>query len=138
MKKSTTITINDTTVTFRPLTVREVYNADLMPPEDPALFPLYLALESDYPLVMLSADCEPAILLDGVESDILEAFRQANPFLLKPLQVGLREQKNKTLAALFSGQFAESSNEDTSEHGTTPLQSLNGQQKKPRKPMPQK
>lgn len=120
MKKTATITINETTVIFRPLTVREVYDADLMPPNDPALFPLYLALESDYPLVILSADCDPGILLDGVESEILEAFRRANPFLLKPLQMGLREQKNKTLAALFSGLSAVSSNEATQEHGITP------------------
>ena len=120
MKKTATITINDTTVTFRPLTVREVYEADLMPPEEAELFPLYLALESDYPLVLLSADCDPALLLDGVESEILEAFRRANPFLLKPLQMGLREQKNKTLAALFSGLSAVSSNEATQEHGITP------------------
>lgn len=120
MKKTATITINDTMVTFRPLTVREVYEADLMPPEDPALFPLYLALESDYSLVLLSADCEPAVLLDGIESDILEAFRRANPFLLKPLQVALREQKNKTLAALFSGLSAVSSAPDMQDAGTTP------------------
>ena len=91
-----------------------------MPPDDPALFPLYLAFESDYPLVILSADCEPLTLLDGVESEIMEAFRKANPFLLKPLQVGLREQKNKTLANLFSGQSADLFNAAMPEPGTTP------------------
>lgn len=120
MKKTATITINDTTVTFRPLTVREVYDADLMPPEDPALFPLYLALESDYPLVLLSIDCDPKVLLDGVETEIQEAFRRANPFLQKPLQVAQREQKNKTLAVLFSGLSAALSSVGTPEDGSTP------------------
>lgn len=120
MKKTATITINDTTVTFRPLTVREVYDADLMPPEDSDLFPLYLALESDYPLVLLSADCDPSLLLDGVESEILEAFRKANPFLLKPLQMALRDQKNKTLAVLFSGLSAVSPAQGIQDAGVTP------------------
>jgi hypothetical protein len=114
------MTINDTTVTFRPLTIKEIYNADLTPPDDPDQWPLYLAFESEYPLILLSADCEPSLLLDAVETDVQEAFRKANPFMLKPLQVALREQKNKTLASLFSGQFAGLSGLAMPEPGTTP------------------
>lgn len=116
----TTLQIGETLVTFRPLTIKEVYNADLMPPEDPDMWPLYLAFESEFPLVLLSADCAPELLLDGVESEVLEAFRKANPFLLKPLQMATRDQRNKALASLFSGQSANLFNVATQERGTTP------------------
>lgn len=124
-----TITINETLVTFRPLTVREVYEADLMPPNDPALFPLYLTFESDYPLITKSADCAPELLLDAIESDVQEAFRKANPFVMKPLQVALREQKNKTLASLFSEQSANLLEEATPTPGATPSKNSDGRQK---------
>ena len=126
-----TLTINDTLVTFRPLTVREVYEAELLPPSDVALFPLYLAYESDYPLILKSVDCDPALLLDGVESEVQEAFRKANPFVMKPLQVALREQRNKILASLFSEPSAALSAEAMPTPGATPSKNSAGHQKRP-------
>lgn len=116
----TTLQIGETLVTFRPLTIKEVYNADLMPPEAPDMWPLYLAFESEFPLVLLSADCAPELLLDGVESEVLEAFRKANPFVEKPLFKELRGLKNQIIEKTFSGQSAGSYSADIQEPGTTP------------------
>lgn len=115
-----TITINGTTVTFRPLTIKQAYDLDSMPELTPDLRPLYLAFESDFPLVLLSADCEPALLLDGYETEIMEAFRKANPFVEKLLNQEFRGLKNQIIEKTFSGLSAGLSSADTLEPGTTP------------------
>jgi len=115
-----TITINDTLVTFRPLTVREAYDLDAMPDLTEETRPLYLAFESDFPLVLLSVDCAPELLLDGSEAEIMEAFRKANPFVVKPLFVQMRGLKNQIIERSFSGQSPESFSGATPEPGATP------------------
>lgn len=114
-----TITINDITVTFRSLTIKQAYDLDNMPELTPDLRPLYLAFESDFPLVLLSADCDPAMLLEGNEAEIMEAFRRANPFVGKPLYQELRGLKNQIIEKTFSDLYAGLSSADMQEPGTT-------------------
>ena len=113
------VTINGTAVQFKSLTIKQAYDLDNMPELTPDLRPLYLAFESDFPLVLLSADCDPALLLEGNEAEIMEAFRKANPFVEKPLYQELRGLKNQIIEKTFSGLSAGLSNADTLEPGTT-------------------
>ncbi|MGE0919426.1 hypothetical protein [Trichlorobacter lovleyi] len=115
-----TVTINGTAVVFKSLTIRQAYDLDAMPELTDDLRPLYMAFESDFTLVLLSADCEPDLLLEGNEAEIMEAFRKANPFVEKPLFKELRGLKNKIIEKTFSGLSAGSSSEGTLEPGTTP------------------
>ena len=115
-----TVTINGTAVVFKSLTIRQAYDLDAMPELTDDLRPLYMAFESDFPLVLLSADCEPSLLLEGNEAEIMEAFRKANPFVEKPLFKELRGLKNQIIEKTFSGLSAEPFSEDTLGPGTTP------------------
>jgi len=115
-----TVTINGTAVAFKSLTIRQAYNLDAMPELTDDLRPLYMAFESDFALVLLSADCEPALLLEGNEAEIMEAFRKANPFVEKPLYQELRGLKNQIIEKTFSGLSAGSSSADIQDAGITP------------------
>lgn len=115
-----TVIINGTTVTFSSLTIRQAYNLDDQPEMSAEQQQLYLAFESDYPLVLLSAGCEPSLLLDGNEIEILEAFRKANPFVEKPLFKELRAMKNEVIGKHFSARSASLSETAMPEPGITP------------------
>jgi len=106
-----TVTIEDKTVTVRELTIREIYGADLTPPKEPELVPLYFALDMDYPLVIAAADVPAEYLAQLCPSDVdrvAEAFRKANPFLEKPLVKQSRERQREILVSSYSALFVTS------------------------------
>jgi hypothetical protein len=119
-----TVTIGDKTVTVRELTIREIYNSDMTPPESPDLIPLYLALDMDYSLVLAAVDLPPGELVALHPSDldrITEAFRKANPFLGKPLVAQSRARQREILVNSYSELFATSLLQVTDqEPGITP------------------
>ncbi|HOI16949.1 MAG TPA: hypothetical protein PK036_11475 [Geobacteraceae bacterium] len=124
MSLSETVTIGDSKITVRELTVREIYGADMSPPESQDLIPLYLALDVDYALVLAAVDAVPGELVDLHPSDldrITEAFRKANPFLEKPLVAQSRARQREILVNSYSELFAASLRLATDpEPGNTP------------------
>jgi hypothetical protein len=124
MSLSETVTIGDRKITVRELTVREIYAADMSPPESQDLIPLYLALDVDYALVLAAVDVAAGKLVDLHPSDldrVTEAFRKANPFLEKPLVAQSRARQREILVNSYSELFAASLRRATvPEPGITP------------------
>lgn len=109
MALTESVTIGDQKITVRELTVREIYDADMAPPESQAMIPLYLALDIDYALVLAAVDVPPGEMVDLHPSDldrITEAFRKANPFLEKPLVAQSRARQREILVHSYSELFA--------------------------------
>lgn len=105
------VNIEGKDITVRELTIREIYAADLTPPKEPRLVPLYFALDMDYPLVVAAVKMPPEELAELCPSDIdrvAEAFRKANPFLEKPLVKQSRERQREILVNSYSALFATS------------------------------
>lgn len=105
------VTIGELKITVRELTVREIYGADMAPPESQAMIPLYLAMDIDYALVLAAVDVPPGEMVDLHPSDldrITEAFRKANPFLEKPLVAQSRARQRESLVNSYSELFAAS------------------------------
>jgi hypothetical protein len=108
MPLNETVTIGEKTVTVSELTIREIYDTDMTPPESSDLIPLYLALDVDYSLVLAAVDLSPGELVALHPSDldrITEAFRKANPFLAKPLVAQSRARQREILVSSYSELF---------------------------------
>jgi hypothetical protein len=118
------VKIGEKEVTVQELTVREIYDADVSPPKDKSLIPLYMALGLDYPLVLAATGMPPEELIGIYPSDldrITEAFRKANPFLEKPMVKEGREHQAKMLVNSYSELFAVSLQQAMDQvSGTTP------------------
>ena len=111
MGMTESIQLGDKKITIRELTIKEVYNADFQPPTNPALVPLWLALDVDYPLIVAAIDVPPEDLAEMFPSDLdrlTEAFRKANPFLEKPLMRQSREKQREVLMSCYSALFVAS------------------------------
>lgn len=118
------VKIDDKDVTVRELRVREVYNADVSPPEQ-ELLSLYLLFDIDYPLILAACDLSAVELLELYPSDldrIAEAYREINrPLLAKPLVAEGRQRQKEALKRNYSELFAISLQQVTDqEPGTTP------------------